>query len=219
HGSTGDQLYNCRFLYEIYTRAAPDYTGRVTVPVLWDKKRETIVNNESREIMRMFDHAFADLGDPSAPDLAPLDLLADIDAMIDANYEPVNNGVYKCGFATTQEAYDEAIESLFSRLDELDALLQRQQWLIGDTLTEADICLYTTLVRFDPVYAIHFKCSRRRIVDYPGLRRYLHDLWQIPAFRETTNMAHIRRHYYWSHESINPHRIVAAAPAVQAIDA
>ena len=217
HGSTGDPLHSSRFLHEIYTRAAPDYTGRVTVPVLWDKRQGTIVNNESREVMRLLDHAFADLAAPDAPDLAPGPLLDQIDAMIDANYEPVNNGVYKCGFATTQEAYDEAVDALFARLDTLDTLLQRQQWLLGESPTEADICLYTTLVRFDPVYAIHFKCSRRRIVDYPGLRRYLHDLWQIPAFHETTHMDHIRRHYYWSHESINPHRIIADEPVVQAI--
>ena len=212
-GATGDPVHHADFLREIYTAADPRFTGRVTVPVLWDRREGTIVNNESRDLLRMLDHQW-DAVAAVADDYAPAERLAEVDATIDALYEPVNNGVYKCGFAQSQAAYEEAAEALYAALDHWDGVLGERRYLCGDRLTEADICLFTTLIRFDPVYSVHFKCSQRRIVDYPNLLGYLRDLYQQPAFRETTDMDHIRNHYYRSHPFVNPTGIVARAPAV-----
>ncbi len=202
------------YLREVYLRAAPDFTGRVTVPVLWDRKTSTIVNNESREIIRMFDRSFAALGDPRV-DLCPADLEEAVDAAIDDIYEPINNGVYRAGFAGNQRAYDAAIDELFSALARYDRLLGSQRYLTGDRLTEADICLFTTLVRFDVVYHTHFKCNVRRIVDFENLWGFTREIYQLPGVAAVTHLGHIRDHYYRSHESLNPRRIVARGPTLQ----
>jgi len=212
-GSSPDPVLDARYMREVYVAADPEFTGRVTVPVLWDTVEKTIVNNESRDILRMLDHNFDAIA-ADTRDFAPGELANAIEEGIDANYEPVNNGVYKCGFASSQEAYDEAGDVLYARLDELDALLCGQRFLCGNNLTEADICLYTTLVRFDAVYSVHFKCSERRIVDYPNLWNYLKDLYQRPGFHDTTNMEHIRHHYYVSHPFINPTQIISRMPRI-----
>ena len=209
----GDALFGASHLHQIYTRAKPDYTGRVTVPVLWDKKTGTIVSNESSEIIRMFNSAFDGLtGDRS--DHYPENLRDEIDAVNERVYDTVNNGVYKSGFATTQEAYEGAVSALFETLDWLEARLANQRYLVGDTITEADWRLFPTLVRFDPVYVGHFKCNIARIADYPNLSNYLRDLYQMPGIAETVNMHHIKAHYYGSHETINPTRIVPAGPRI-----
>ncbi|WP_027854217.1 glutathione S-transferase family protein [Marinobacterium litorale] len=211
-GSTGDSLYGAEYLHQVYTRSKPDASGRVTVPVLWDKKREQIVSNESAEIIRMLNSAF-DAAGANAGDYYPSALQDEIDSWNDRIYPAVNNGVYKAGFATSQDAYDEAVEGLFAELDRIDAHLSKQRFLAGDRLTEADIRLYTTLIRFDPVYVSHFKCDRYRIADYPALSNYLRDLYQRPAFRDTTRFDHIRNHYYRSHPTINPTGIIPVGPA------
>jgi putative glutathione S-transferase len=212
-GSTGDHLHDVATLGEIYLKANPKYSGRVTVPVLWDKKRGTIVNNESSEIIRMFNSAFNALtGDTT--DYYPEALRADIDAINKRVYETVNNGVYRCGFATTQEAYEEAFTQLFETLDFLEARLSRRRYLCGSTVTEADWRLFPTLIRFDAVYVGHFKCNLRRIEDYPNLSNYLRDLYQWPGIAETVNIDHIKRHYYGSHKGINPTGIVPVGPAL-----
>jgi putative glutathione S-transferase len=187
------------------------YSGRVTVPVLWDKKRNTIVNNESAEIIRMFNSAFNGLTG-NTDDYYPEPLRQEIDALNARIYDTVNNGVYKAGFATTQEAYEEAATALFASLDWLEAILSERRWLTGDRLTEADWRLFTTLVRFDAVYFGHFKCNVRRIADYRHLSRYLRELYWFPGVRQTVHFDHIRTHYYWSHVTINPHRIVPIGP-------
>jgi len=210
-GCIEDTLNGARVLHEIYTRADASYTGRVTVPVLWDRERETIVNNESAEIIRMLGREFDALGDASL-DLYPEGLRKDIDEINDYVYPRVNNGVYRCGFATTQEAYEEAFAELFEALDALDARLGRQRYLVGDALTEADWRLFTTLVRFDAVYVGHFKCNRQRIADYPQLSGYLRELYQVPGVRETVSFEHIKRHYYGSHRMINPTGVVPLGP-------
>lgn len=212
-GATGDTLYGADFLHQIYTRADPHYSGRVTVPVLWDRRTETIVNNESAEIIRMFNAAFDDWGDASV-DFYPESMRTEIDAVNALVYEHINNGVYKAGFATTQEAYEEAFTALFEALDEVEARLSRQRYLAGERLTEADWRLFTTLVRFDPVYVGHFKCNLRRIADYPNLSNYLRELYQVPGVAETVNMQHIKAHYYASHATINPTRIVPLGPQI-----
>ncbi len=216
-GAVPDTVNDAAFLYQVYTTAERTYTGRITVPVLWDKQRKTIVNNESAEIIRMFNTAFDGLGggvgNPDL-DLYPEDLRDEIEAVNDRVYDTVNNGVYKCGFATTQDAYDEAIGPLFDTLDWLEARLSRQAFVAGDRLTEADWRLFTTLVRFDPVYNTHFKCNVRRLVDYPNLWAYTRQLYQMPGVAGTVNFDHIKGHYYTSHESVNPHRIVPAGPLV-----
>lgn len=212
-GATGDRLYGLDYLYQLYQKANPDYSGRVTVPVLWDCARETIVSNESADIIRMFNTAFDDIG--AAPgDYYPEALREKIDTLNTPIYDQVNNGVYKAGFATTQAAYEEAVTALFARLDTLDALLGQQRWLAGDTLTEADWRLFTTLVRFDAVYVGHFKCNRQRIADYRHLSGYLRDLYQQPGIADTCNFEHIKQHYYRSHPSVNPTRIVPIGPAL-----
>jgi putative glutathione S-transferase len=210
-GATGDALYGSDFLHQIYTRANPAYSGRVTVPVLWDKQRQTIVSNESAEIIRMLNSAFDEWGDATR-DFYPKPLRAGIDAVNELVYPAINNGVYRAGFATTQAAYEEAFDELFAALDEMELRLSRGRYLLGDRMTEADWRLFTTLVRFDPVYVGHFKCNLRRIADYPNLSNYLRDLYQTPGVAETVNMHHIKSHYYGSHATINPTRIVPKGP-------
>jgi putative glutathione S-transferase len=210
-GATGDALYGLDYLHQIYTRADPNHSGRVTVPVLWDKKEHTIVNNESSEIIRMLNSEFDESGDASV-DLYPKHLRAEIDAINDLVYPAVNNGVYRAGFATTQEAYEDAVEELFAALDEIESRLSLQRYLVGDRLTEADWRLFTTLVRFDPVYNGHFKCNLRRLVDYPNLWNYTRELYQMPSVAGTVNFRHIKAHYYRSHETVNPTRIVPKGP-------
>jgi glutathionyl-hydroquinone reductase len=209
-GATEDALFGAKFLREIYVRARPDYTGRVTVPVLWDKRAQTIVNNESREILKMLDLEFATLGDRRS--FYPAPLRAEIDAVIEAIYEPINNGVYRAGFAQRQEAYEAAVQELFAALDHWEGVLGRQRYLCGDSLTAADICLFPTLVRFDPVYHGHFKCNLRRLSEYKNLWGYTREIYQLPGVAETVNFDHIKRHYYWSHTTINPTRVVPLGP-------
>ena len=210
-GETRDNLYGYKCLYQHYTRAKSEYTGRVTVPVLWDSQRETIVSNESSEIIRMFNSAFNEFT-PVKTDYYPEDLLEEID-LINANiYQNLNNGVYRCGFATTQEAYQAAFTRLFECLNELESRLSKQRYLLGGIITEADWRLFTTLVRFDAVYFSHFKTNMRRIHDYPELSGYVRDLFQQPGIAETVNMEHIKQHYYYSHHTINPSRIVPEGP-------
>ncbi|MEX1205092.1 MAG: glutathione S-transferase family protein [Dongiaceae bacterium] len=212
-GCTPDTVTGAAFLHQVYTRARPDYTGRVTVPVLWDKQRGTIVSNESAEIIRMFNGAFDAFGDAGV-DFYPAPLRREIDAVNEMVYETVNNGVYKAGFATAQAPYEQAFDALFATLDELEARLGRQRYLVGDRLTEADWRLFTTLVRFDAVYYGHFKCNRRRLIDYPNLWSYTRELYQVPGVAETVNMRHIKGHYYGSHRHINPTGIVPKGPAL-----
>ncbi len=212
-GATGDTLFGLPFLRDLYIRAAPDISGRVTVPVLWDRERKTIVSNESSEIIRMFNGAFDGITG-NRLDFWPQDLRADIETVNARIYDTLNNGVYKSGFATTQNAYEEAVGPLFDTLDWLEARLAGQRYLMGDRVTEADWRLFPTLVRFDPVYHGHFKCSRRRIADYPALWAYTRELYQWPGVAGTVNFDHIRRHYHYSHDTINPHRIVPIAPDI-----
>ncbi len=208
-----DELNGASHLMHVYLKANPRYTGRVTVPVLWDRRERTIVSNESREIVRMLDCEFTDVAE-DAVNLCPAELKSEIDALIDAMYAPVNDGVYRSGFSKTQEAYEEAVRTLFEALDGFDERLRHQRYLCGSTLSEADVCLYTTLVRFDPVYHYHFKCNLRRIADYPHLGPYLRDLYRLPAFRETTHFDHIKQHYYRSHPALNPSGIVPKGPPI-----
>jgi glutathionyl-hydroquinone reductase len=212
-GVIPDDVNGAFYLREVYAKADPTYTGRVTTPVLWDKERETIVNNESREIIRMLDTEFAGIATADA-DFFPEGLRGEIDAAIDAIYEPINNGVYRSGFATTQEAYEEAVTELFDALDRWEEVLGERRYLCGDRITEADWCLFPTLVRFDAVYHGHFKCNLRRIVDYPNLWGYLRDLYGQPGVAETVNLDHIKKHYYRSHGSVNPTRIVPKGPVL-----
>lgn len=212
-GATGDTLYGNDFAHQIYTKADPDYSGRVTVPILWDKQQETIVSNESSEIIRMFNSAF-DGVTGNTLDLWPE---AERDAIEEVNqrvYSNVNNGVYKSGFATTQEAYDAAVHPLFETLDWLEDRLSKSRYLISAQQTEADWRLFTTLIRFDPVYHLHFKCNLKRLIDYPNLWAFTRDLYQTPGVADTVNLPHIVRHYHYSHESINPHRIIPINPAL-----
>ncbi|MEM8578573.1 MAG: glutathione S-transferase family protein [Pseudomonadota bacterium] len=210
-GATGDRLYGLPFARDIYLKADPSYSGRVTVPILWDKRRETIVSNESAEIIRMFDSAFDGLtGDTQT--FWPENLRAEIEEMNARIYDTLNNGVYKSGFATTQAAYDTAVGPLFDTLDWLEDRLAGRRYLMGDRITEADWRLFPTLLRFDAVYHGHFKCNRRRLVDYPNLWAYTRELYQWPGIAETINMDHVVRHYHYSHETINPHRIVPTGP-------
>jgi putative glutathione S-transferase len=210
-GETADSLYGFYCLHQLYTRAYPDYSGRVTVPVLWDTEQETIVSNESSEIIRMFNSAFADFT-PEKTDYYPEELRNEIDSINARIYETLNNGVYRCGFATTQKAYETAFTELFACLDELESRLSKQRFLIGNRITEADWRLFTTLIRFDAVYYSHFKTNLRRISDYPELYAYTRDLYQQPGIKQTVNLEHIKQHYYYSHETINPTRIVPEGP-------
>jgi len=211
HGATSDTLYDLPFARDIYLRTQPDMTGRVTVPILWDKKAETIVSNESSEIIRMFNSAFDDITG-NTDDFWPAEMRDDIEAVNDRIYDTVNNGVYKAGFATTQDAYDSAVIPLFDSLDWLEDRLANSRYLMGDQITEADWRLWTTLIRFDPVYHLHFKCNRKRIVDYPNLWAFTRELYQWTGVAETVNFNHIVRHYHYSHDTINPHRIIPVNP-------
>ncbi|MEF3048151.1 glutathione S-transferase family protein [Pseudotabrizicola sp. L79] len=212
-GTTGDRQFGLPFLRDIYTRAMPDVSGRVTVPILWDKQTNTIVSNESSEIIRMFNSAFdgltGDLQDFVPQALRPA--MAEVNSRI---YATVNNGVYRAGFATSQSAYDEAVAALFDTLDWLEDRLSRQRYLMGTQITEADWRLFPTLIRFDPVYHGHFKCNRRRIVDYPHLWAYTRELYQWPKVAATVHVDHFMRHYHFSHQTINPHRIVPVGPEI-----
>jgi putative glutathione S-transferase len=211
--ATTDHLFGSSALWQVYTKADPTYSGRVTVPVLWDKKTGTIVSNESAEIIRMFNSAFDDITG-NRLDFYPEDLRVEIDALNAKIYDSINNGVYKCGFATTQEAYEENFGKLFEALDAMEERLSANRYLFGDRLTEADWRFFTTLVRFDPVYVGHFKCNLKRIADYPALTRYLKDLYNHPGVAETVNFDHIKRHYYQSHKTINPTEIVPLGPEI-----
>ncbi|GAA0726063.1 glutathione S-transferase family protein [Sphingomonas japonica] len=211
-GGTGDPLYGLSHLHQLYTRADPAMTGKVTVPVLWDKTEQRIVSNESAEIIRMLNTAFDDLG-ASPGDLYPPDLRDEIDSVNDRVYGAVNNGVYRAGFAKQQEAYEQAARALFETLDWLETRLDGREWLVGDRLTEADIRLFTTLVRFDAVYHGHFKCNWRRIVDYPRLHALLGRVLALPGIADTVDFDHIKNHYYRSHPDVNPTGIVPIGPA------
>lgn len=212
-GVDTDPVLKADFLYQLYQKADPNYTGRVTVPMLWDSMQQTIVSNESADILRMFNSAFAAM-QQSTYDYYPAALREPIDEINDYVYHNINNGVYKAGFATTQDAYNEAVYALFDALDTVEERLQSQRYLCGNQITEADWRLFTTLVRFDAVYAGHFKCNLRRIVDYPALWGYLRDLYQHNGIASTVNMNHIKDHYYSSHPSINPTGIVPAGPKI-----
>jgi putative glutathione S-transferase len=210
-GSTGDTLYQSQYAYEIYTRDNSNYSGRVTVPILWDKKSQRIVNNESSEIIRMMNTAFNHLTN-NYDDYYPEALRNEIDNINNTVYEKINNGVYRAGFATTSSAYEQAVEQLFLALNDIDSRLSTQRYLVGETLTEADWRLFTTLVRFDAVYVGHFKCNLQRIADCPHLSGYLRDLYQHENIKKTVNIEQIKRHYYYSHDMINPTRIVPVGP-------
>ena len=212
-GVTADPIVQANYLYEVYTAVKSDYTGRVTVPILWDKKTNTIVSNESSEIIRMFNSAFDEVG-AVAGDFLPADSLVEIDEINAFVYDAINNGVYKAGFASTQAAYEEAVSILFDALDTLEARLAAQRYLVGDRITEADWRFFTTLVRFDAIYVGHFKCNIRRIIDYPNLWGYLRDLYQVSGIAETINMQHIKAHYYTSHATINPTGVIPAGPVI-----
>ena len=207
-----DPVGGAKFLRDVYLAAKPDYSGRVTVPVLWDKEAGTIVCNESREVMRMLDTQF-DAFAKKKTSLAPPALVATIDETIAANYPVINDGVYRAGFAHSQEAYEDAVTKLFAALDRNEAVLGKQRYLCGDVLTEADVALFTTLLRFDLVYYAHFKCNVRRIQDYPNLWGFLRDVYQMPDVKETCQLDHIKTHYYWSQTTVNPTRIVPVGPA------
>lgn len=210
-GAIADPIHGARYLHEVYTHAKSDYTGRVTVPVLWDKQTGTIVCNESRLVMRMLDHEF-DAFAKAKLDLCPSEMRERVEAEIDALYSPVNNGVYRAGFAVKQGAYEKAVTELFAALDAYEARLEQQRFLLGPGLTEADVCLFTTLLRFDPVYHFHFKCNVKRLRDYPALWGYLRDIYQTPGVASTCNLDHIKHHYYTSHPNVNPTRIVPVGP-------
>lgn len=212
-GVIGDPINNAEFMHQIYTAADATYSGRVTVPVLWDKQQGTIVSNESSEIIRMFNSAFDGVG-ALAGDYYPRALRGEIDAINTRVYSTLNNGVYKSGFAGTQAAYETAVVPLFDTLDWLEDLLSQRRYLTGDVLTEADWRLFTTLVRFDPVYVGHFKCNLRRIADYPNLSNYLRDLYQHTGVAQTVHMDHIKNHYYASHDTVNPSGVVPLGPVM-----
>jgi putative glutathione S-transferase len=210
-GCTEDSVNGFDYLREAYVEADPDYTGRVSVPVFWDTQEDTIVNNESREIMRNLTDVFADeVG--NGVDLVPDELRDEVDRVLDEIYEPINNGVYRAGFAETQAAYDEAASELFDALDHWDSVLEDQRYLVGDRLTEADIAMYTTLVRFDEVYHTHFQCNHQFVREYDNLWPYLRDLYGTPGFGETTHMDHVKEHYYTTHPDVSPKGIVPIGP-------
>ena len=217
-GSTQDEIHGVRRLHEVYTRADPGYTGRVTVPVLWDRESATIVSNESSEIIRMFDQEFGAAAKTypgqKIAEYWPEPLRDEIERINEFVYPYINNGVYRCGFATTQSAYEEAYHQLFMALDAVEARLAERRYLLGDRLTEADWRLFTTLVRFDAVYVGHFKCNRNRIADFEHLSGYLRELYQMPGVRETVSLSHIKDHYYRSHGTINPTGVVPLGPAL-----
>ncbi|MDQ6976156.1 MAG: glutathione S-transferase family protein [Mariprofundaceae bacterium] len=208
-----DPLYGFTHVHQLYSKADPHYSGRVSVPILWDSMQQTIVCNESAEIIRIFNTAF-DALTGNTDDYYPIELQSEIDAINTFIYDGINNGVYKCGFATTQAAYDEAFMRLFAALDSIEERLEKQRYLLGNRISEADWRLFTTLIRFDTVYVGHFKCNRNRIADMPNLWGYLRDLYQQPNIAETVNFSHMKEHYYYSHAAINPTRIVPKGPSM-----
>ncbi|MBT3136368.1 glutathione S-transferase family protein [Alteromonas sp. ALT199] len=210
-GATGDKLYNFDYAHQIYTKAKPEITTRVTVPILWDKQAETIVNNESAEIIRIFNSGFNALTDNN-DDYYPEALREEINIINNMVYHDINNGVYKAGFATTQEAYEEAVNALFHALNMVEERLGKQRYLVGNQITEADWRLFTTLIRFDAVYHGHFKCNRKQIADYPNIYGYMKELYQVPGVADTVNFDHIKRHYYFSHTMINPTQVIPTGP-------
>ncbi|AUW96136.1 glutathione S-transferase family protein [Streptococcus pluranimalium] len=212
-GVISDSLFNNQYMYQVYLKADPNYSGRVTVPVLWDKETKTIVSNESSDIIRMFNTAFNDITG-NTDDYYPENLRTEIDHINEFVYDKVNNGVYKTGFATEQSVYEKELQNLFSGLDQLENRLASQDWLVGDRLTEADIRLFTTLVRFDPVYFGHFKCNLKRLVDYPNLWEYTKRIYNLPGIAETVDFDHIKTHYYGSHKTINPNGIIPTGPEI-----
>lgn len=209
--AAGDTLYQSRFAHEVYTRDNANYSGRVTVPILWDKQQQRIVNNESSDIIRIFNSAFNHLTNDHQ-DFYPEAKREAIDTINEGIYHHINNGVYKCGFATKQAVYEKAFKELFAELDKVDSILSNSRYLVGDEISEADWRLFTTLVRFDAVYVGHFKCNLKRIADYEHISNYLRELYQYPGVKETVNLAHIKRHYYYSHAMINPTRVVPLGP-------
>lgn len=211
--STGDELFDFEFMHQIYTRNNANYSGRVTVPVLWDKKQNCIVSNESSEIIRMFNTAFNHLTG-NEHDYYPEHLCAEIDEINEFVYHNINNGVYKAGFATTQDAYEGAYNALFNALDKVEAILAKQRYLVGTQITEADWRLFTTLIRFDAVYFSHFKCNQRQLESYPNIANYIRELYQVTGVAETVDFYHIKRHYYFSHTMINPTQVVPVGPKV-----
>ena len=212
-GVIGDPIFQARYLHEVYTAVKPDYTGRVTVPVLFDKKTKTIVNNESSEIIRMLNTAFDGLG-AKPGNYVPDQWLEEIDTVNDFVYHRINNGVYKAGFATKQEVYEEEVTALFAALDQMEERLTGQDYLVGNRLTEADIRLFTTLVRFDAVYFGHFKCNLKPLTAYPNLWAYTKRIYQLPGMAQTVNFDHIKRHYYGSHKTINPTGVIPLGPTL-----
>ncbi len=212
-GSSGDIINNFNYLHQVYTANNPNYTGKVTVPILWDKHKKCIVNNESAEIIRMFNSEFNHLSN-NTKDYYPQNLQKDIDKINEFVYENINNGVYRCGFATTQEAYNDAYHKLFTALDKINTILTTNRYLVGSQITEADWRLFTTLIRFDSVYYGHFKCNKKSIENYPALREYLRELYQWPGIADTVNFTHIKQHYYFSHRKINPTQIVPIGPEI-----
>ncbi|MDX1743004.1 MAG: glutathione S-transferase family protein [Ruegeria sp.] len=213
HGATGDTLFGLDYAHQIYTKADPNYSGRVTVPILWDKEQQTIVSNESSEIIRMFNSAFDGITG-NTDDYWPKAMRDEIEEVNARVYSDVNNGVYKSGFATSQEAYDAAVHPLFETLDWLEDRLAHSRYSMGDRVTEADWRLFTTLIRFDPVYHLHFKCNKRRLIDYPNLWAYTRELYQWPGVAQTVNINHIVRPYHYSHDTINPNRIIPVNPVL-----
>lgn len=211
-GATPDKLYGLKKLRELYFKANPEYTGRFTVPVLWDKQRQTVVNNESKEIIVMLNNEFNAFAGRPELDLFPANRREQITAVAEEFYNSVNNGVYRCGFARSQQAYETAYDELFAELDRLEQRLDHSRYLLGDQLTLADVRLFTTLVRFDPVYHYHFKCNKKRLADYPNLFNYMKDIYQMDGVTATVNFTHIKNHYYQSHPTINPFRIVPRGP-------
>ena len=212
-GATEDKVHGFKYLHELYTHVKPDYTGRVTVPVLYDTKEEKIVNNESSEIIRIFNHAFDDLGAKEG-DFYPEELIDEIDEINDFVYDRINNGVYKAGFATKQEVYQEEAKNVFDALDRIEEILSKNKFLVGDRFTEADIRLFTTLVRFDPVYFGHFKCNLRPLTSYKNIWRYTRVIYNMEGVAETVDLDHIKTHYYMSHDLINPNKIVPIGPEI-----
>lgn len=212
-GVIADPVLNADYMHQIYTHVEPTYSGRVTVPVLYDLKQDKIVNNESSEILRMLNSAFNDVGAKEG-DYSPDSLMADIDEINELVYHKINNGVYKAGFATSQEVYEEEVDKLFEALDEVEALLGKQTYLVGDKITEADWRLFTTLIRFDPVYYGHFKCNLKHVYEYPNIWRYTKELYNWPGVAETVDFRHIKEHYYRSHKTINPTGVVPKGPVL-----
>ncbi|UZE96658.1 glutathione S-transferase family protein [Alkalimarinus alittae] len=210
-GEQGDSLYGLQFMYQLYLKAAPDYQGRVTVPVLWDKKTETIVNNESAEIIRILNTAFNDMTGNHV-DYYPEAMRGEIDSINERIYETINNGVYRAGFATTQAAYEDAYIALFESLDWLEERLSKQRYLVGDSITEADWRLFTTLIRFDAVYHGHFKCNRQKLNEFSNISHYLRELYQVPGVKETIDLEYTKIHYYGSHKTINPTGVIPLGP-------